>query len=69
METIRGSGYQEPFPHLILRDFYNQNELKLIWQELNFYTQPGKLFEAKEKIEQIKFDESGNLVAEPSSIE
>ena len=28
-----------------------------------------KLFEAKEKIEQIKFDDSGNLVAEPSSIE
>jgi len=48
METIRGSGYQEPFPHLILRDFYNQDELKLIWQELNFYTQPGKLFEAKD---------------------
>ena len=48
METIRGSGYQEPFPHLILRDFYNQNELKLIWQELNFYTQPGKLFDAKD---------------------
>ena len=28
-----------------------------------------KLFEAKEKIEQIKIDESGNLVAEPSNIE
>ena len=48
METINGQGYQKPFPHLILRDFYNQNELKLIWQELDFYTQPGKLFEAKD---------------------
>ena len=48
METIKGQGYQKPFPHLILRDFYNQNELKLIWQELDFYTQPGKLFEAKD---------------------
>ena len=47
METIRGSGYQEPFPHLILKDFYNQEELELIWQELDFYTQPEKLFEAK----------------------
>ena len=47
METIRGSGYQEPFPHLILKDFYNQQELELIWQELDFYTQPEKLFEAK----------------------
>ena len=48
METIRGSGYQKPFPHLILKNFYTQEELRLIWQELNFYTQPGKLFEAKD---------------------
>ena len=48
METIRGSGYKEPFPHLILRNFYNQQELELIWQELDFYTQPEKLFEAKD---------------------
>ena len=47
MATIRGSGYQEPIPHLILKDFYNQEELELIWQELDFYTQPEKLFEAK----------------------
>ena len=48
METIRGSGYQKPFPHLILKNFYTQEELRLIWQELNFYTQPGKLFDAKD---------------------
>ena len=48
METIRGSGYQKPFPHLILKNFYTQEELRLIWQELNFYIQPGKLFDAKD---------------------
>ena len=48
METIRGSGYQKPFPHLILKNFYTQEELRLIWQELDFYTQPGKLFDAKD---------------------
>ena len=48
METIRGSGYQKPFPHLILKNFYTPEELRLIWQELDFYTQPGKLFDAKD---------------------
>ena len=48
METVRGSGYQKPFPHLILKNFYTQEELRLIWQELDFYTQPGKLFDAKD---------------------
>ena len=48
METIRGSGFREPFPHLIFNNFYNQEELDLIWEELNFYTKPNKLFEAKD---------------------
>ena len=48
METIRGSGYQKPFPHLIFNNFYNEEELDLIWEELNFYTKPNKLFEAKD---------------------
>ena len=48
METIRGSGFTEPFPHLIFKNFYNQEELDLIWEELNFYTKPNKLFEAKD---------------------
>ena len=46
METIKGSAFVEPFPHLIFKNFYNQEELDLIWEELNFYTKPDKLFEA-----------------------
>ena len=48
METIRGSAFKEPFPHLIFSNFYNQQELDLIWEELNFYTKPKKLFDAKD---------------------
>ena len=48
METIRGTGFREPFPHLIFNNFYNEEELDLIWEELNFYTKPNKLFEAKD---------------------
>ena len=48
METIRGSGFREPFPHLIFNNFYNEEELDLIWEELNFYTKPNKLLEAKD---------------------
>ena len=48
METIKGSGFKEPFPHLIFSNFYNEQELDLIWEELNFYTKPDKLLEAKD---------------------
>ena len=48
METLKGSAFKEPFPHLIFDNFYNQEELDLIWEELNFYTKPNKLFEAKD---------------------
>jgi Rps23 Pro-64 3,4-dihydroxylase Tpa1-like proline 4-hydroxylase len=37
---------KEPFPHLIIYDFYNQNELKLVWQELDFLTSAEKLIPA-----------------------
>ena len=48
METIKGSGFNEPFPHLIFNNFYNEQELDLIWEELNYYTKPNKLLEAKD---------------------
>ena len=48
METIKGSGFKEPFPHLIFSNFYNEQELDLIWEELNYYTKPNKLLEAKD---------------------
>ena len=48
MQTISGLSNELPFPHLILHNFYNEKELELIWEELNFYTKPGKLLEAKQ---------------------
>ena len=48
MQDIEVDILKEPFPHLILYNFYNDKELKLIWEELNFYTKKDKLFEAKE---------------------
>ena len=40
--------YEEPFPHLIVKNFYNEQELELVWEELKFFTKPGKLLEAKD---------------------
>ena len=48
METVVGEGFVEPFPHLIIKNFYNEDELKLIWEELTFYTKPNKLLDAKD---------------------
>lgn len=33
----------DPFPHLIVENMYDQEELKLIWEELGFLNKPGKL--------------------------
>ena len=38
--------FKKPFPHIIVDNFYDEEELQLIWEELNFYTKPGKLVEA-----------------------
>ena len=43
METVVGEGFVEPFPHLIIKNFYNEDELQLIWEELKFFTKPDKL--------------------------
>ena len=47
MQTINGLSNELPFPHLILHNFYNEKELELIWEELNFYTRPEKLLDAE----------------------
>ena len=47
METLIANTYQDPFPHAIINNFYNEEELKLIWEELNFYTKPEKLLVAE----------------------
>ena len=38
----------EPFPHVIVEDLYEDHELELIWEELNFFTKPGKLMLPKD---------------------
>ena len=48
METLKGNAFPDPFPHLILENFYNEEELNLVWDELKFYTKPGKLLEPKD---------------------
>ena len=48
METLESDLYRDPFPHMIVKNFYNESELKLIWEELDFYTKDGKLFDAHE---------------------
>lgn len=48
MQNIRADSYLEPFPHIIFHNFYNEEELELIWEELDFYTKPGKLVETKD---------------------
>ena len=46
-EKYKATLHDAPFPHLIVENFYNEEELSLIWEELNFYTKPGKLLPAK----------------------
>jgi len=47
METLDTDLYRDPFPHMIVKNFYNDSELKLVWEELDFYTKPDKLLDAK----------------------
>ena len=46
-EKIELDLYCEPFPHMVINNFYNQEELELIWEELKFYTKPNKLLAAE----------------------
>ena len=48
MKELEGTVFSEPFPHLIIENFYDDEELDLIWEELKYYTKPGKLLEAED---------------------
>tara|TARA_B100000963_G_scaffold337304_1_gene333176 strand:- start:32145 stop:32759 length:615 start_codon:yes stop_codon:yes gene_type:complete len=48
MEKVEVKFNQTPFPHVVIKNFYNDDELKLIWQELDFLTYPNKLVPAKD---------------------
>ena len=41
--NISADVFQEPFPHIIFHNFYDEHELKLIWEELDFFTKDGIL--------------------------
>ena len=47
IENLEAVAFLDPFPHLIFNNFYNKNELELIWEELNYYTKPGKFLQPK----------------------
>lgn len=47
IEQIEVDLYCEPFPLMVINNFYNQEELDLIWEELKFYTKPNKLLSAE----------------------
>ena len=47
MEELICDTYEEPFPHIIVKNFFNEKEVELIWEELKFYTHPGKLMKAE----------------------
>ena len=47
-QNIIADAFTDPFPHLIFHNFYDEEELDLIWEELNFYTKPNKLFDVKD---------------------
>ena len=46
-ELLEAELFVEPFPLMVLNNFYNDFELALIWQELMFYTAPNKLLAAE----------------------
>ena len=61
-EELLATRYEFPFPHLIIENFYNDEELELIWEELNFYTKPNKLLPTQKYGGVVGFTESKGLL-------
>ena len=61
-EELLATRYEFPFPHLIIENFYNDEELELIWEELNFYTKPNKLLPTEKYGGVVGFTESKGLL-------
>ena len=47
-QTNTGRRIRDTISAFNFHNFYNDDELKLIWEELDFYTKPDKLLDAKE---------------------
>lgn len=41
-DALKISAHSEPFPHLIVKNMYDEEELGLIWEELTFLSKPHK---------------------------
>ena len=39
---------KHPFPHIIVKDLWEEDDLKLLWKELDYYTSPNKLLSPEE---------------------
>ena len=61
-EELLATTYEFPFPHLIIENFYNDEELQQIWEELNFYTKPNKLLPTEKYGGVVGFTESKGLL-------
>lgn len=61
-EELLATVCEFPFPHLIIENFYNDEELELIWEELNFYTKSNKLLPTEKYGGVVGFTESKGLL-------
>jgi hypothetical protein len=61
-EELLATRYEFPFPHLTIENFYNDEELELIWEELNFYTKSNKLLPTEKYGGVVGFTESKGLM-------
>ena len=52
--------YDEAFPYIILDDYYDEEELRMIWEELEFLSYPHKM--RKTSVEGGAPFENGELV-------
>ena len=43
------NNYNEPFPYIVIDDYYERNELEYIWEELDFLSHPNKLKRATKR--------------------
>ena len=50
----------DPFPYTLIDDFYDQKELDGIWQELDFYCYPEKLYPSDKTMPAL--DQHGNVM-------
>ena len=58
----------EPFPHVIINNYFTQEELKRIWVELQFLTQPHKLQPPEYTGTAWNLDSNGNKILSKNNV-